>query len=542
MSHDPQSQPAARSTTTTVRSATFALLRSLGLRTVFGNPGSTELAMFVDFPEDFRYVLGLQESVAVGMADGYAQATRTAAFVNLHSAVGVGHAMGAIFTAWRNRTPMVITAGQQSRGILPFDPFLSSVRATELPQPYVKWAVEPARAADVPRAIARAYHLAMLPPRGPVLVSVPADDWDQPIDASQPVAPRRVSQALRGEPALLSEIAAALDAAERPAFVVGAAIDRDGAWDATVRLAEMHRASVFHAPMSGRCGFPGDHALFAGHLPPRREQIVQKLAGHDYVLVIGAPAFAFHVDGAGPFLPEGTRLGQLIDDPEIAAWAPVGSAVVCSIALGVSDLLGLCRPPMRAMPPPRARLAAAEPPPPGAPMSVAYVLQTLAEVRSHDSIVVEEAPSARPVMFERLPILRPETLHEMCSGGLGFGLAAAVGVALAEPARRVIALIGDGSAMFSIQALWNAAQAKLPMTFLILKNGRYAALQDFAPQFGFVPGAKVPGSDLPALDFVALAAGHGVPGRRVADAALLREELERALHSAGPLLLEIEIA
>ena len=536
MPDDPQAHPSARPT---VRAATFALLRELGLSTVFGNPGSTELAMFVDFPADFRYVLGLQESVVVGMADGYAQATRKAAFVNLHSAVGVGHAMGAIFTAYRNRTPLLITAGQQSRGILPFDPFLSSVRAIELPQPYVKWAVEPARAADVPRAIARAYHLAMLPPRGPVLVSVPADDWDMP---AEPVAARRVSQALRPEPVLLGEIAAALDAAQRPAFVVGAAIDRDGAWDATVRLAEAHHARVFHAPMSGRCGFPGDHALFAGHLPPRREQIVAKLAGHDYVLVIGAPVFAFHVDGAGPFLPAGTQLGQLIDDPQIAAWAPVGNAVLCSIGLGVQDLLALCKPPPRTLPLPRPPLARVEPPPPGEPMSVAYVLQTLADVRSHYSILVEEAPSARPVMFERLPILQPETFHEMCSGGLGFGLAAAVGVALAEPTRRVIALIGDGSAMFTIQALWNAAQARLAMTFLILKNRRYAALQDFAPQFGFTPGAKVQGSDLPDLDFVALAAGQGVAGRRVADASLLHEELRRALSSTGPVLLEIEIA
>ena len=139
-----------------VREETLALLRELRMTTVFGNPGSTELPLFLDFPADFRYVLGLQEAVVVGMADGYAQATRNAAFVNLHSAVGVGHAMGAIFTAYRNRTPLVITAGQQARGLLPFDPFLASARATELPQPYVKWAVEPARAADVPRAIARA--------------------------------------------------------------------------------------------------------------------------------------------------------------------------------------------------------------------------------------------------------------------------------------------------------------------------------------------------------------------------------------------------
>ncbi|HXE18051.1 MAG TPA: thiamine pyrophosphate-binding protein, partial [Castellaniella sp.] len=160
-----------------VRQAVTDLLREFGMTTLFGNPGSTELGFFLDFPEDFRYVLGLQESVVVGMADGYAQATHNAAFVNLHAAVGVGHAMGAIFTAYRNRTPLIITAGQQSRAILPFEPFLFSSQATELPKPYVKWSVEPARAEDVPLAIARAYYMAMQPPCGPVLVSVPADDW-----------------------------------------------------------------------------------------------------------------------------------------------------------------------------------------------------------------------------------------------------------------------------------------------------------------------------------------------------------------------------
>ena len=175
--------PATRTTMSdqpTVREAVLQLLRGLGITTIFGNPGSTELPLFLDFPVDFRYVLGLQESVVVGMADGYAQATGNAAFVNLHSAAGVGHAMGNIFTAHKNRTPMVITAGQQARSILPFEPFLFSAQATELPKPYVKWSCEPARAEDVPLAIARAYYVAMQEPKGPVLVSIPADDWARP--------------------------------------------------------------------------------------------------------------------------------------------------------------------------------------------------------------------------------------------------------------------------------------------------------------------------------------------------------------------------
>ncbi|MEI9849799.1 MAG: thiamine pyrophosphate-binding protein [Sphingomonas sp.] len=163
-----------------VREAVMRLLRDFGMTTIFGNPGSTELPMFRDFPEDFRYVLGLQESVALGMADGFAQATRNAAFVNLHSSAGVGHALGNLFTAYRNQTPLVVTAGQQARSILPFEPFLYAQQATEFPRPFVKWACEPARAEDVPAAIARAYYVAMQPPRGPVFVSVPIDDWDRP--------------------------------------------------------------------------------------------------------------------------------------------------------------------------------------------------------------------------------------------------------------------------------------------------------------------------------------------------------------------------
>ena len=167
---------------TTVRDATIDFMRRVGMTTIFGNPGSTELPMFRNFPDDFRYVLGLQESVVVGMADGFAQATRNAAMVNLHSAAGVGHALGNLFTAFKNQTPLVVTAGQQARSILPYEPFLFAERASEFPRPYVKWAIEPARAEDVPAAIARAYHIAMQAPQGPTFVSVPVDDWDKECD------------------------------------------------------------------------------------------------------------------------------------------------------------------------------------------------------------------------------------------------------------------------------------------------------------------------------------------------------------------------
>jgi benzoylformate decarboxylase len=521
---------------TSVRAAVLDLLREFGMTSIFGNPGSTELPLFREFPKDFRYVLGLQEAVVVGMADGYAQATRNAAFVNLHSAAGVGHAMGNIFTAYRNRTPIVITAGQQARSILPYDPFLYSNQATELPKPYVKWSCEPARAEDVPLAIARGYYLAMQPPRGPVLISIPADDWAK---RCEPVAPRVVSTELRPEPRVLDAIGEALDSALRPAFVVGAAVDRDGAWDDVVRLAERHHAAVWVAPMSGRCSFPEDHPLFAGFLPPMREKIVDLLGAHDVIFALGAAAFTYHVEGAGPHLPAGARLVQLIDDPHIAAWTPQGTSAMGSVRLGVQDLLA------RKAPRPRAQPAGRRPPPraePSAPMSVAFVLQTLAGIRDPASIVVEEAPSSRRAMQAHLPILRSETFYTMCSGGLGWAMPAAVGVALGKPGAKVIGLLGDGSSMYSIQALWSAAQLALPITFIIVKNRRYAALPEFAPAFGFGPDEPLPGTELPGIDFVALARGQGCRGVNVNRAEDLRDVLQDALGAAVPTLVEVDVA
>ena len=524
----------------TVRDAFLRLMRELGLDTVFGNPGSTELPMFREFPQDFRYILGLQESVVVGMADGYAQATRRAAMVNLHSAAGVGHAMGNIFTAFRNQTPLIVTAGQQSRAILPFDPFLSATQATDLPKPYVKWACEPARAEDVPLALLRAWHMAMQAPRGPVFLSIPADDWDRPCDW---VDLRQVSHTVAPEPQAIARVAQALAQSRAPAIVVGAGVDRDGAVERVVQLAERHRAAVYVAPMSARCGFPERHPLFQGFLPAMRERIVEALSAHDLLLVLGAPAFTYHVEGQGPHIPPQARLWQVVDDPQVAAWTPAGDTVVASIDLAVDALLQGPPPQVdRIMPAARAAVPPAEA---GSPMSVDFALQTLDAVRGADDVVVEEAPGSRGVMQRCLPMDGAETFYTMASGGLGHGMPAAVGVALARQRLgkpgRVIALIGDGSSLYAIQALYAAAQLGLPLSFVILNNSRYAALQDFAPVFGYRPGDKPAGTDLPGLDFVALAKGHGLPGTRVENAAELGPALRAAFDDAGPNLIEIVV-
>ncbi|MDP3548847.1 MAG: benzoylformate decarboxylase [Novosphingobium sp.] len=517
----------------TVRHATVALLRELGMTTIFGNPGSTELPMFRDFPDDFRYVMGLHESVVLGMADGFAQGTRNAALVNLHSSAGTGHALGNLFTAWKNQTPLVVTAGQQARSILPYEPFLFAERPTEFPRPFVKWACEPARAQDVPAAIERAYHVAMEPPYGPTFVSIPIDDWDQPCD---PHPARRIHARRVPERAAIDECGAALAKARAPALVVGAGVARDGAWDAVIALAERHKAAVWVAPMSARCSFPEDHPLFAGFLTAGREAIVGALSAHDFVLALGGPMNLYHVEGAGPHMPEGAEVWLIGDNHVHAAWAPAGTAIVANCDAALAMLLEGPAPAMeRASPAPCPRPARLD----GSVMTDRYVLQQIASLRPHGAIIVEEAPSSRGPMHDHLPIVGRDTFYTTASGGLGHGLPAAVGMALARRDEKVVAVLGDGSAMYAIQGLHAAAQLGLPISFVILKNGRYEALHSFGRHFGM---QSLVGTQFPELDFCALAQGHGVVSRRAEDAATLDAALQWSFAADGPTLVEAVVA
>jgi benzoylformate decarboxylase len=230
----------------TVWAATYDLLRSLGLTTIFGNPGSTEQPFLKNFPPDFEYILALQEASAVAMADGFAQATGRPALVTLHTSAGTGNGMGNIMTAFQNKTPLIITAGQQTREMIVCDPLLTNRDETMLPRPYVKWSYEPKRAEDVPRAIMRAYALALQPPAGPVYVSIPLDDWDK--TALGPADVRSVSTRVGPDPDRVQEFAKRISAANNPALVYGAEVEKSGGWKAGVALAEKLRAPVFQAP------------------------------------------------------------------------------------------------------------------------------------------------------------------------------------------------------------------------------------------------------------------------------------------------------
>jgi benzoylformate decarboxylase len=524
------SKTTAARTPVTVKDATLNLLRGFGVTKVFGNPGSTELPFLSDWPDDIDYVLGLQEASVIGMADGYAQATRNAAFVNLHSAAGVGHALGNIYTAHRNQTPMVITAGQQARSILPLQAFLYAERASEFPRPYVKYSVEPARAEDVPAAIARAYYVAMQPPCGPTFVSVPIDDWTH---QAQPLEARHVSRELGPDPKAMQELVAALAKSKTPALIVGPGIDRANAVDLMVSVAEKTKAAVWVSPFSARCSFPELHPQFAGFLHASPAQLSDALREHDLVVVIGAPVFTFHVEGHAAIFDGDTTIFQITDDADSAAVAPIGTSIIATMKPALTLLRDLLPDTTRDV----AKGRILPPPPAGAdPIPIDFLLHTLSRAMPFDAMLVEEAPSHRPAMQKYLPMRGANSFYTMSSGGLGHSLPASVGMALGYPDRRTVCLIGDGSAMYSIQALWTAAQRKLPLTIVVINNSGYGAMRSFSQ---VMQVRNVPGLDLPGLDFIKLAEGMGAHAVRVSKSSELAGAFAHSLQHPGVSLVEV---
>ncbi|MEI9964744.1 MAG: thiamine pyrophosphate-dependent enzyme [Caulobacteraceae bacterium] len=365
-----------------------------------------------------------------------------------------------------------------------------------------------------------------------MFVSVPVDDWDK---ACELIEPRTVFSRRRPDAEGLGVIADALAGARNPCLVVGADVDRSGAFDLAVELAERYETPVWVAPRTYRCNFPESHRLFAGFLPISKAAVAETLKGHDVVLALGAPVFTYHAESSGPVLPPGAALYQITSDPVQAAFTPIGTTVVASVDAAVADLLALPAPKVARKGKGRERPATLEP---TSPMKPAYVMQRVGALRPKDSIVVEEAPTARGPMNDFLPIDRPDGFFTTGSGGLGYGLPAAVGLALARPGKRIVAVIGDGSSMYAIQALWTAAQLKLPISFLIVNNGGYLALKQMA---GLFQMTEVVGTDLPGIDFVGLASALGVKAARVGGAPDLDAALADAFAADGPRLLDIPV-
>lgn len=509
---------------TTVREATYQVLRDLGMTKIFGNPGSSELPFLKDMPAGFDYVLGLHERSAAGIGLGYALGRNEAAFVNLHSIASAGNGLSALIDAYYLHAPLVVTTGQQDRRQIMAEPFLVS-RAVDVVKPYVKWACEPLRAEDVPAAIARGYHLAMQPPRGPVFISIPMDDWNKPC---QPVAARRVSPIVGPDPAALDEVARAIDASRKLALIAGSQIEEDGAWDDAVALAERLNADVYAEPIAPRWAFPRNHRLFRGGLLPAQKPLADQLAEYDTVVVLGAPVFLYYAYVPGDAIRPGTKLFQITNSPQDASAALAGTSIVGNLATAAKYLRAQVKrreghaAPQAAPPePPVEDVGSA-----GKPMTTAYLFSTLARLLPRDAIIAEECPSSKGDLDRYIRLDQPGSFYSVRSGILGFAVPAAVGLQLARPERRVICAVGDGSLQYSVQALWSAVQTKAPVIYLVICNGNYSALKGFR-EFTKV-GKNVPGIDIPGIDATQIARGYGMQARAVERP----EELEPALRDA----------
>jgi benzoylformate decarboxylase len=349
-----------------------------------------------------------------------------------------------------------------------------------------------------------------------------------------PLAARKLTSRNPGDREALAAVAEALAGARRPAFVLGAGIARDGAWHEAIALAEHHAAPVWVAPFAAREVFPENHPLFAGFLLPNREAIVRDLTGHDVVVMVGGPLSLYHTEGFGSHVPDETKLFLIVDNIAHATWAPTGTAVIANAKLALAELLRGAAPVERMPPAPRPAAA----PFAGAVLTDGYLLQQIARLRPEGSIIVEEAPSSRGAMHDYLPIVSAGGFHTCASGGLGHGLPAAVGVALGRPGERIIAIIGDGSSMYAIQALWSAAQLKLPISFIIVNNARYEALVSFGRHFGL---QKTVGTDLAGLDFCQIAEGMGVSAVRVEEPGRLDEALRASFSAPHPTLIDVRV-
>lgn len=532
----------------TVRDAAFDVLRRLGGTTFFSNPGSTEIPLLTDLPDDLTFTLALHEGSVVGMATGWALAREQPAVVILHTTAGLGNAVGALATARVNRAPLVVLVGQQDRRHLGYQPFLTGESLERLAGDYPVWTGQPARAQDVPAMLARAWREAEQH-RGPALVIVPMDDWSAPAEEDREIAaPTRVLRATAVEPAIITQLAELLSSANQPALVVGAGSDDPESWRALQTLAERLDAPVWQEAFGGRAGFRQDHPLFAGHLPADRTGLRAALAGHDVILAVGAPVFRqYHYD-SGPLTAPGTRIALVSDDPDEVNRSPVELAVLAHPATACAALAAQLpsrpsadRSPLHRPPAPPAAT-------PDGLLEPAQVFVALAERLSPDAVLVEESPSSRPDLQALVPARDNLGFLSAAMGGLGFGLPAAIGVRMARPDRPVVAVLGDGSTLYSVQALWSAAHYGVGVLAIVLANGRYAIMDHLAQT---ASGAATPlraAAPWPAFDTISvsgLATALGCPSRVVANHQELMAAFDEILPTLAtrtePLVLEVAV-
>ncbi len=536
-----------------------------GVEHVFGNPGTTEsplLDALADYPS-IRYVAHLHEGVAVGAASYYARAAGRTAVVSLHVAPGLGNGIGMIYNALKANAPMVVTAGQQDTRMTRREPVLGHDLAA-MAAPVTKWSTEVRSAGEMDEVMRRAFKLAADPPCGPVFVSLPIDVMEQET-ANAALAPARLFRSPAPDQRGVGEAAALIAGARSPAIVVGDEVARTGAIDDLVRLAERIGAPVWFEGIRGHVSFPGSHPQARTTLPFDAAAIRKTLAQSDLVLLVGGSFFEEVWFAPGSPFPEGAKVVQVESSARPLAYNfAVDAGIVADMGAGLRALDEAVAARAdgswtEAAAQRRARLAGEKEAAAQAyrarlekawardPISMPRAMAELRAATPAQALIVEESITASADFAAAFVLDAADQFLGPRGGGIGQGLAGAIGASIAHPGRPVLCVSGDGSAMYSIQALWTAARYRLPIVFAILANREYRVLKHnldiYRQRFDAASAKPYPEMDLgaPTLGFVELAAGMGVPGVRVTRGQDIGEALARAFSAGGPGLVAIEI-
>ena len=541
----------------TGREAFISLLRDEGVTTLFGNPGTTELPIMdaLTSQTDIGYVMGMQEQVVVSMADGYARASGRLAVCNVHVAPGLGNAIGALYTAQQSGSPVLITAGQQEQGHGLTEPILYAP-LVPIAEPFVKWAVEVNRIEDLPRIVRRAAKVALTEPTGPVFISLPGDilNTEAPLDLGDVT---RVDTATRPTAAVIEALAERLLSAQSPVIVAGHEIVASDAFEAIGEFATVLGAPAYNQTVDSGSHFPSEHAAYMGALTRNQAHVRDILSGHDLMVSIGADVFRMSTDSDIDPLPETTAVIQIGQrDWELGKNYAAEMAILADVRETLIDLTETLRRIGGEAHAKRAssaiealadnnwsaqrarKLELAKAHSEASPMAPDWLMATLVDNLPDNAIVVDEGITSAGPLLDFLPFRHRYDYFGIVSGGIGWGLPGAIGVALARPESRVTAIIGDGSAMFSIQALWSAARHKLPITFVIANNGGYRIIKQRLKSFH--GNEQYIGMDFadPAIDPVKISEGLGVRAVRAETPAEFEAAMRDAATTDGPLLID----
>ncbi len=541
---------------TTGRRAFIELLLDEGVSHLFGNPGTTELAIMEAVPQypQLKFVLGLQEAVVVAMADGFARASGRLAAANVHVMPGLGNAMGALYNAKFSGSPLILTAGQQEQGHGLLEPMLYEP-LVPVAQPLVKWAIEVTRAADLPRIIHRAAKIALTPPTGPVFLSLPGDVLDETLELEMGRSVRVDAAARPGDEAL-GQIANMLATAQRPAILAGQELAQHDAFAEAAQCAELLGAAVYGSSIPYSAPFPTEHAAYMGALTRQQKQVRATLEAHDLLLVLGADLLRMSVYSPVEPLPPELKVIHISERAhELGKNYRTDLAVQADVKQTLRALLPLLKidraTAARRLGELRARnwsaqrdkaridaMLAAE----TKPIDPQYLALRFTEALPRDAVVVDEGLVSSYSLPKFLAMRGPRDYYGLASGGLGFAVPGAVGISLALPGRPIAAIVGDGAAMYSIQGLWTAAHLGLPITYVIANNRGYRIIKERLVSFR--KSDQFTGMDIrePELDFVALARSMGLAARRVAEPHDIAPALREAFASGKPNLLDVRVA